>query len=88
MYLSHGITSRGRIGIDNTLYGKVLTNPWFQDPVDKAVLITGINNLLSTMSSVSGLTMITPDNTTTITDYGKSTLNVMSDMLTLVSHAL
>lgn len=69
VYLSHGITSRGRIGIDNTLYGKVLTNPWFQDPVDKAVLITGINNLLSTMSSVSGLTMITPDNTTTINDY-------------------
>ncbi|KAG9018158.1 hypothetical protein FRB90_012066 [Tulasnella sp. 427] len=69
VYLSHGITSRGRIGVDSTMYGKVITNPWFQDPVDKAVLITGINNLLSTMSSVSGLTMITPDNTTTITNY-------------------
>lgn len=70
VYLSQGITSRGRIGIDSTMYGKVITGPWFQDPVDKAVMLTGINNLLSTMNTITGLTMITPDNTTTITDYG------------------
>ncbi|KAG8909001.1 hypothetical protein FRB99_000104 [Tulasnella sp. 403] len=69
VYLSQGITSRGRIGIDNTIYAKVLTNPWFQDPTDKTVLIQGINSLLSTMNQVPGLTLITPDNTTTITDY-------------------
>lgn len=50
-YLSNGITSRGRIGIDSTMYGKVLTNPWFQDSNDKAALISGIQDTLSSMSS-------------------------------------
>lgn len=71
-YLSNGITSRGRIGIDSTMYGKVLTNPWFQDSNDKAALISGIQDTLSSMSSVSGLTLITPDNTTTLTNYMNS----------------
>lgn len=69
VYLSTGITSRGRIGIDATMYGDVLTNPWFQDPNDKTVMLTAINDLLSTMNQVPGLTLITPDNTTTITNY-------------------
>ncbi|KAG8845518.1 hypothetical protein FRB96_002486 [Tulasnella sp. 330] len=69
VYVSSGLTSRGRIGIDNTMYAKILTPPWFQDPTDKTVIITAINNLLSTVNQVPGLTMITPDNTTTITDY-------------------
>ncbi|KAJ3567242.1 hypothetical protein NP233_g6492 [Leucocoprinus birnbaumii] len=43
--------------------------PWFTDPIDKQVLIQGINDLLSTLGKVPGLTLITPDNTTTITDY-------------------
>ncbi|KAG9000556.1 hypothetical protein FRB94_005345 [Tulasnella sp. JGI-2019a] len=69
VYISSGLTSRGRIGIDNTMYGKIITPPWFQDPTDKAVIITAINNLLSTTSQVPGLTLITPDNTTTVTDF-------------------
>ncbi|KAH9919454.1 cellobiose dehydrogenase [Epithele typhae] len=58
MYLSQGVTSRGRIGIDAALRGTALTNPWFTDP-----------STSSTMSSVSNLTMITPDVTTTIDAY-------------------
>ncbi|KAF9447344.1 hypothetical protein P691DRAFT_821966 [Macrolepiota fuliginosa MF-IS2] len=69
VYLSTGITSRGRIGIDAALTARALVNPWFTDPVDKQVLIQGINDVLSTVRNVSGLTLITPDNTTTITDY-------------------
>ncbi|KAF6760392.1 cellobiose dehydrogenase [Ephemerocybe angulata] len=68
-YLSTGITSRGRIGIDAALTGRALTNPWFTDPVDKASLITGINELVSSIKNVPGLTLITPDNTTTIQAY-------------------
>jgi len=69
-YLSTGLTSRGRIGIDAALTARALTNPWFTDPIDKEVLIQGITTLLSTMNNVPGLKLITPDNTTTIRDYG------------------
>ncbi|KAF8066822.1 cellobiose dehydrogenase [Lyophyllum atratum] len=69
VYLSTGITSRGRIGIDAAMTARPLINPWFVDPVDKAVLIQGINDLIANVKSVSGLTLITPDNTTTITNY-------------------
>ncbi|KAG8897372.1 hypothetical protein FRC01_011361, partial [Tulasnella sp. 417] len=55
-YLSTGITSRGRIGIDSTMYAKVITNPWFQDSNDKAALISGIQDTLSSMSSVNSYT--------------------------------
>ncbi|PFH51659.1 hypothetical protein AMATHDRAFT_58825 [Amanita thiersii Skay4041] len=68
-YLSTGLTSRGRIGIDAALTARPLVNPWLVDPVDKAVLLQGINEVLSTVKSVPGLTLITPDNTTTINDY-------------------
>ncbi|KAG8908677.1 substrate-specific activator of APC-dependent proteolysis, partial [Tulasnella sp. 417] len=72
VYLSTGITSRGRIGIDATMYGTVLENPWFQDPNDKTVMLKAINELLATVNQVPGLTLITPDNTTSITDYVNS----------------
>jgi len=69
MYLSTGITSRGRIGINAGMTALPLTNPWFTDPNDKATLIQAINDLVSNVKNVPGLTLITPDNTTTITDY-------------------
>ncbi|KAF9004636.1 hypothetical protein BDQ17DRAFT_1390151 [Cyathus striatus] len=68
-YLSTGITSRGRIGIDAALTARPLVNPWFTDPADKTTLIQVINDLLANVKQVSGLTLITPDNTTTINDY-------------------
>ncbi|KAG7094173.1 substrate-specific activator of APC-dependent proteolysis [Marasmius oreades] len=68
-YLSTGITSRGRIGIDAAVQPRVLTNPWFEDPVDKAVLIQGLKDIVSNIKSVPGMTMITPDNQTTIDAY-------------------
>jgi len=72
VYLSSGITSRGRIGVDVTGKGLTITNPWFQDPNDKTTIISAINSILSTQSQVKGLNLITPDNTTTITDYVNS----------------
>ncbi|KAF7979352.1 hypothetical protein HWV62_42789 [Athelia sp. TMB] len=66
---SEGITSRGRIGINAALTALPLVNPWFTDPVDKTTLITAINDLLTTVYTVPGLTLITPDNKTSIVDY-------------------
>ncbi|KAH8115148.1 cellobiose dehydrogenase [Phellopilus nigrolimitatus] len=70
VYLSTGTTSRGRIGLTSSALGAgALTNPWFQDPVDQTVLITGLQEIIDAVPNVPGLTLITPDNTTTLTDY-------------------
>ncbi|EIW75667.1 cellobiose dehydrogenase [Coniophora puteana RWD-64-598 SS2] len=68
-YLSWGITSRGRLGINAGLTGTPLVNPWLVDPVDKAVLVQALEDIVSNVSQVEGLTMITPDNTTTLQEY-------------------
>ncbi|KAF9491048.1 cellobiose dehydrogenase [Pleurotus eryngii] len=68
-YLSTGITSKGRIGIDVALRPRVLVEPWFTDPIDKTVLLQGINDIVASVGNVSGLTLITPDNITTISSY-------------------
>jgi cellobiose dehydrogenase (acceptor) len=68
-YLSTGITSRGRIGIDASMKGLPLKGPWLQDSKDAAVLIQGAKDIVSNIKSIPGLTLITPDNTTTIEDY-------------------
>jgi len=49
--LSTGITSRGRIGIDAALTARPLVEPWFTDPIDKAVLIEGINDLVGSIKN-------------------------------------
>ncbi|KAI0746657.1 cellobiose dehydrogenase [Daedaleopsis nitida] len=69
VYLSQGITSRGRLGIDAGLTGKPIDNPWLTDPVDKVVLLQALNDVVSSMKSVANLTMITPDATMTIEEY-------------------
>lgn len=51
VYLSYGITSRGRIGIDAAMKGQALTNPWFQDPIDKTVLIDGLKQIINAAKS-------------------------------------
>ncbi|KAH0578929.1 substrate-specific activator of APC-dependent proteolysis, variant 2 [Termitomyces sp. 'cryptogamus'] len=68
LYLSN-ITSRGRIGVDAAMTARPLVNPWFSDPVDKVVLIQAINELVLNVKNIPGLSLITPDNTTTVTDY-------------------
>ncbi|KAI0055786.1 cellobiose dehydrogenase [Artomyces pyxidatus] len=69
-YLSLGITSRGRIGITAGLNGQPIVNPWFQDPIDKVVLVQALKDIVSSISSVPNLTLITPDNHMTIDEYG------------------
>ncbi|KAF9525707.1 cellobiose dehydrogenase [Crepidotus variabilis] len=69
VYLSTGVTSRGRIGIDAAMKALPLVDPWFTDPIDKEVLLQGLNDIVANIPKVSGLTMITPDNTTTVKDY-------------------
>ncbi|KAK7056498.1 substrate-specific activator of APC-dependent proteolysis [Paramarasmius palmivorus] len=68
-YLSTGITSRGKIGIDAAIRPRALTLPWLTDPVDKEVLIQGVKDIVSNIKSVPGMTLITPDNTTSIESY-------------------
>ncbi|KAJ7222992.1 the flavin domain of cellobiose dehydrogenase, partial [Mycena haematopus] len=65
LYLSTGLTSRGRIGIDSNLNGVPLVQPYFTDPVDEATLVTAINDVIASVKNVPGLKLITPDNTTT-----------------------
>lgn len=50
-FRSTGITSRGRIGIDAAMTARPLINPWFTDPIDKALLIQNINDLISNIKS-------------------------------------
>ncbi|KAI0338409.1 cellobiose dehydrogenase [Trametopsis cervina] len=69
VYLSTGITSRGRIGIDASLRSTVLNNPWLVDPVDKTILLQALNDVVSNIKSVSNLTLITPDIHQTIEQY-------------------
>ena len=70
VYLSTGIQSRGRVGIDAALRASPLVNPWLVNPVDKAVLLQSLHDITNSISSVPGLTMITPDKTMTIEQYG------------------
>ncbi|KAF8596986.1 hypothetical protein BDV93DRAFT_527730 [Ceratobasidium sp. AG-I] len=69
MYLSTGLTSVGRIGIDSSLRARIITNPWLTDPVDKTVLVTAITDLLSTYKQVPNLALISPDNTTSVSTH-------------------
>ncbi|KAG8697384.1 hypothetical protein FRC08_006563 [Ceratobasidium sp. 394] len=69
MYLSTGLTSVGRIGIDASMRSRIITDPWLTDPVDKAVLVQSITDLLSTYKQVPGLQLISPDNTTSISTH-------------------
>jgi len=69
MYLSTGITSRGRIGMDSNLKGLPLQGPWLTDPVDKEVLLKSLNDIVGDAKAIPGVTMITPDNSTTVSKY-------------------
>ncbi|KAI0684656.1 cellobiose dehydrogenase [Cytidiella melzeri] len=69
VYLSTGITSRGRVGINADLSALPLVYPWLVDPVDKTILLQALNDVVSNLKSVSGLTMITPDIHQTIEEY-------------------
>ncbi|TDL21117.1 cellobiose dehydrogenase [Rickenella mellea] len=80
LYLSTGVTSRGRVGLTSSaLAAGALVNPWFTDPNDKAALLSGINNVISGVKQVPGLTLITPDNTTTVEDYVNNYVNLGSN---------
>lgn len=49
LYLTHGTTSRGRIGIDANLRAVTISRPWFTDAADKAVMVTAATEYLSAM---------------------------------------
>ncbi|EKM53326.1 uncharacterized protein PHACADRAFT_259608 [Phanerochaete carnosa HHB-10118-sp] len=79
VYLSTGIQSRGRVGIDAALRGTVLTAPWLVNADDKTVILQALNDVISNMDSVPGLTLVVPDNTLTmeeyVNEYDPSTMN-------------
>jgi cellobiose dehydrogenase (acceptor) len=43
---------------------RAITKPWFTDPVDKAVMVNAINDVLATYKQVPNLALISPDNVT------------------------
>nr|AAC32197.1 cellobiose dehydrogenase [Trametes cinnabarina] len=69
VYLSEGITSRGRLGVDAALNMKAITTPWLTDPVDKTILLQALHDVVSNINNVPGLTLITPDHTQTLEQY-------------------
>ncbi|KAF8743209.1 Cellobiose dehydrogenase, partial [Rhizoctonia solani] len=67
LYLATGLTSTGRIGMkDTSLAMSPIVKPWFTDPVDKAVMINAMNDILSTYKQVPDLVLVAPDNVTSI----------------------
>ena len=51
LFSSTGITSRGRIGIDAAIRPRVLVEPWLTDPIDKAVLLQGVGDIVAGISN-------------------------------------
>lgn len=66
---STGLRSRGRIGIDAALTAHAIEEPWLRDSNDKSVLMQGVRDIVSNINTIPNLVMISPDNTTTITDF-------------------
>ncbi|KAG9118402.1 hypothetical protein FRC07_007097, partial [Ceratobasidium sp. 392] len=69
MYICTGLTSTGRIGIDSSLKGVILKNPWLTDPVDKNVITAAITDVLSTYQQVPNLQLISPSSGTPIATH-------------------
>ncbi|QRV93703.1 GMC oxidoreductase [Ceratobasidium sp. AG-Ba] len=73
IYVSTGLTSTGRIGVDSDLRGVVLKDPWLTDPEDKTTLTNGFTDFLSTYQQVPGLQLVTPDNSVSLSSYVEET---------------
>ncbi|QRV99262.1 GMC oxidoreductase [Ceratobasidium sp. AG-Ba] len=74
MYVTQGLTSTGRIGIDSSLRGVVLKNPWYADQADKNVMITAVTDVLSTYKQVSNLQLSSPSSGTSISNHVSNTV--------------
>jgi len=68
-YLTTGITSRGRVGIDSDLKAILSVPPWFTDPADKSTMIDALNSIVANIQSVPDLVLIQPDNQTSVEQY-------------------
>ncbi|CAE6481722.1 unnamed protein product [Rhizoctonia solani] len=67
LYIATGLTSTGRIGVkDASLKMDALVKPWFTDPVDKAVMVDAMNDIIATYKQVPDLELIAPDNRTSL----------------------
>jgi len=49
-YLTQGLTSRGRIGINSDLKGYPMVQPWLQDPQDQTALVSGITDAIADLA--------------------------------------
>ncbi|KDQ11149.1 hypothetical protein BOTBODRAFT_190091 [Botryobasidium botryosum FD-172 SS1] len=45
--VTHGITSRGRIGVDNTLAARILAQPWLTTAADETAMVQAIDDFFS-----------------------------------------
>ncbi|QRW24931.1 GMC oxidoreductase [Rhizoctonia solani] len=74
MYITQGLTSTGRIGIDSSLRGVVLKNPWLADQAEKTVMTNAVTDVLSTYQQVSGLQLISPSSGTLVSTHVSNTV--------------
>jgi cellobiose dehydrogenase (acceptor) len=73
VYLSQGLTSRGRIGITTTGSMQALVNPWFQDPIDQQVIINAVQDVINESKADSTIKVLVPDLTQmSVSDYVKN----------------
>ncbi|KAG9085983.1 hypothetical protein FRC07_013235, partial [Ceratobasidium sp. 392] len=74
MYVSEGLTSKGRIGINSTMQAVILQKPWLTDPADKDVLVRAIADLLSVAKQIPKLVFLAPENDTSIESFVTSSV--------------
>lgn len=60
MHSSLGQTSRGRLGVTAGLNALPLTDPWFEDPTDKTILLQALNDLVDGISTGTSHTLGEP----------------------------
>jgi cellobiose dehydrogenase (acceptor) len=73
VYLSQGITSRGRIGLTSTGSMQTVTTPWFTDPIDQTVIINALTDVINESKSDPKVTLLQPDlSAQSVADYVKS----------------
>jgi cellobiose dehydrogenase (acceptor) len=75
VYLSQGVKSRGRIGVNSAGITTLIQAPWLVDPVDKAVQLQACKDVISESKSDPQVKLLWPDAATTTIEQHVNTYN-------------
>jgi cellobiose dehydrogenase (acceptor) len=65
VYLSQGVTSRGRIGVNSAGVTTLITAPWLVDSADKAVQLKAVQDVVAQSKADPQIKLLWPDAATT-----------------------